>query len=111
MAVIVYPKAQAVAVVEALTPMSDDVQGIGPCELAGPMESTDGRYMHDHPWSQLEMDWMEGRISGISGAMVLTEKPKDWVTKTDRELIKEEIVEEKPVLKDEKKEMNYEVVS
>lgn len=82
MGVIVYPKAQAAAVVEAVDPMSG-YEGIGPCLLGTPIESADGRYAHIHPWSKAEMDYLAARVSGITRAQVLESMPVDFVSKTE----------------------------
>ena len=80
MAVLIYPVSQAEAVAEAVQPIAG-YEGVGPCLLGTPVESDDGRYAHCHPWSEVEIDFLEARVSGISGAEVLEAMPADWVSR------------------------------
>lgn len=80
MTYLLYPIAKEVDVREACNPMAG-AEGVGPLLLGTPAESTDGRYCHCHPLSDAEVDWLEARVSGITGAVVLDARPADWQAK------------------------------
>ena len=82
MGCLIYPKIKVKDVVEALNPIYG-IDGVGPCLLGQPIESSDGRYAHIHPWSELEMDWLSARIVCITGAITLDELPEDWKSLTE----------------------------
>ncbi len=77
MGVLVYPATAAKDVAEACQPIAG-AESVGPCILGTPIESADGRYAHIHPWSEVEMDWLEARLNGITGAVVAEKMPEDW---------------------------------
>lgn len=77
---LIYPAAKAADIAEAIQPIAG-YEGVGPCLLGTPAESADGRYAHAHPWSEAEADFLEARISGISGAYVAEKTPDGWKAK------------------------------
>lgn len=79
-AVLVYPISAIEQVMEAVQPMAG-FEGVGPCLLGSPIFSTDSRAAHIHPWSEVEMDFLAARVSGITGAVVADAVPKDFVSK------------------------------
>lgn len=79
---LIYPAAKATDIAEAVQPMAG-YEGVGPCLLGTPAESADGLYAHAHPWSGVETDFLEARISGITGAYVAESLPVGWKPKAD----------------------------
>ena len=80
MGVLIYNKSDVEDILEACQPIAG-FESVGPVLLGTPVESEDGRYAHIHAFSEEEMDFLEARISGITGAQVLETMPKDFVNK------------------------------
>lgn len=83
MGVLIYNKSDVEDILEACQPIAG-FENVGPVLLGTPIESEDGRYAHIHAFSEEEMDFLEARVSGIVGALVLDAIPKDWVAKSEK---------------------------
>ncbi|MCL5736993.1 MAG: hypothetical protein M1274_15745 [Actinobacteria bacterium] len=64
---------------EACNPTGPVEGGMPGVRLDLPVRSVDGRALWGHPWDTTTLEWLEIRIAGITGAVVVESWPGDFV--------------------------------